>query len=130
MRGGALSLVALLGACQTTDLGLTARALTVPSLLARFEVLDGQEIWVRGWVGGCEIEYQVCGLFAHRSQAKRGVINNSAHAIKTDKGVHLPEEGKILLKAKVVVTCRNDKNTICVDRVGYLEPIIVKFEGI
>jgi hypothetical protein len=105
--------------------------MTVSGVDQKFAALEGQTIRIRGWMGRCTNEQ--CGLFASRSEARKGVITGWAHVLTPDASFLAQQVDQqvreVILQARVVVTCRSgevsgiDGPAICLERIGYLVPV-------
>jgi hypothetical protein len=121
----AILLVATLPSCASAKQALAPPAMSVAQLIDQFAQLDGQALDVHGWMGSCT--RTSCGLFATRPEASKGVITGWAHVLKpTDSflaELRSQNPRRVVLSARVVVTCRADQGEICLERIGYLVPL-------
>ena len=111
----------LLGGCATVD--QTAAGVYTPSqVLAATKDLEGREIAVRGWIGGCRAdENRICGLYTNRRSAvgprpsewPLPIVFNEANTPRIVR--------QVVARGTYVVTCRNTETTICVEYDGHFQ---------
>lgn len=111
----------LLVGCATAD--ETAGPIYSPTdVLAATKELDGREIAVRGWIGGCgPTDNRVCGLHSNRRAAigpepLEWPLPIDLSALETSL-----EARQVIARGTYVVTCRDTETTICPDYDGYFQ---------
>ena len=119
--GSALLGVWLLAGCATAD-ETGERIYTPAEVLAATKDLDGREIAVRGWIGGCgPNDNRPCGLHSNRRAAigpnpSEWPLPVDLSALETSRRVR-----QVIARGTYVVTCRNSETTICVEYDGHFQ---------
>ena len=81
--------------------------------------LDGKEISVRGWIGGCQpSDNRVCGLHSSRRKAIGPKPKDWPLPVRFD-GQFETHVREVVAHGVYKVTCRTDQSTICLEYDGH-----------
>lgn len=117
----ALLAVCLVSGCATTA-NPAARTYSPSEVLGATKELNGKEILVRGWIGGCGAnDNRICGIYSNR----RAAIGPEPREwpLPIDFGVEDTPVSvrQVLARGTYVVTCKNDETTVCVEYDGHFQ---------
>jgi|GEM_PF-2179800 len=122
-----LALLFVTSACATAHENVKTPVFSPSEVLANTKELDGKEILVRGWFGGCKPnDDRICGLYSSRHNAMGPRPLEWPLPIAVDDVSSSLNVREVVVSGRYVVTCRNSAITICLDNNGYFK--VLKIE--
>ena len=116
-----LGLAVTLAGCASAPLR-TVEAYSPSEVLAQTEELDGKEISVRGWLGGCKpTDNRICGLYSNRRAAAGPQPQEWPLPIELTDDSISDRVRPVIAHGRYIINCRNTETSICVEYDGYFQ---------